>query len=268
MNYWTQSKDNVYVAAHRGWSEKYPENTMPAFKAAVALGVDQIETDVRVTKDGELVIIHDETVGRTTDSAEDVKVIDLTLAEIKALDAGIKKGEEFKGERIPTFIEFMDYIKSVDLKTIDIELKVTPATVGEELAYSVCDRILKIIDDYGYTDRCVINSFSGQLQEYVRNKYGNKYRQHVYFPVGCNGTTTIDPYSYAYCCCMFGTGGAIMADAADFEKMEARGVECWAGAAVKDEESVDMMLERGATLVTCNNPDVVLDLLRKKGKHE
>ena len=67
---------------------------------------------------------------------------------------------------------------------------------------------------------------------------------------------------------MFGTGGAIMADAADFEKMEARGVECWAGAAVKDEESVDMMLERGATLVTCNNPDVVIDLLRKKCKHE
>lgn len=78
MNYWTQSKDNVYVAAHRGWSEKYPENTMPAFKAAVALGVDQIETDVRVTKDGELVIFHDESVGRTTDGPEGVKVCELT----------------------------------------------------------------------------------------------------------------------------------------------------------------------------------------------
>jgi glycerophosphoryl diester phosphodiesterase len=46
MNYWTQNKNNVYVAAHRGWCAKYPENTMVAFRAAMELGVDQIETDV------------------------------------------------------------------------------------------------------------------------------------------------------------------------------------------------------------------------------
>ena len=66
MNYWTQSKDNIWVAAHRGWCSKYPENTMEAIKAAVEVGVDQIETDVRVTKDGELVLFHDPTVDRTT----------------------------------------------------------------------------------------------------------------------------------------------------------------------------------------------------------
>ena len=55
------------VAAHRGFSEKYPENTMEAFRAAIELDVDEIETDVRVTADGELVLIHDETVNRTTD---------------------------------------------------------------------------------------------------------------------------------------------------------------------------------------------------------
>ena len=59
-NYWTQSDKNIYVAAHRGHSAKYPENTMPAFKAAIALGVDRIETDVRITKDGVLVLIHDD----------------------------------------------------------------------------------------------------------------------------------------------------------------------------------------------------------------
>ena len=59
MNYWTQSKQNIFVAAHRGWRSKYPENTLAAFRAALELGVDQIETDVRVTADGELVLIHD-----------------------------------------------------------------------------------------------------------------------------------------------------------------------------------------------------------------
>ena len=66
MNYWTQSNTNIYVAAHRGWKSKYPENTKEAFEAALTLGVDQLETDVRITKDGELVLIHDDKVDRTT----------------------------------------------------------------------------------------------------------------------------------------------------------------------------------------------------------
>ena len=82
MNYWTQSKDNIWVAAHRGWCSKYPENTMEAIKAAVEVGVDQIETDIRVTKDGELVLFHDPTVDRTTNGTG--KVIDYTLEELRA----------------------------------------------------------------------------------------------------------------------------------------------------------------------------------------
>ena len=98
MNYWKESRDHIYVAAHRGWSTAYPENTMEAFRAAAEIGVDQIETDVRVTKDGELVLIHDATVDRTTNGTG--RVIDMTLAELKTLDAGIHKGEQFKGCKI------------------------------------------------------------------------------------------------------------------------------------------------------------------------
>ena len=90
MNYWTQSPKNIYVAAHRGWRTKYPENTMESFRAAEALGVDQLELDVRVTKDDELVVIHDPTVDRTTDGTGLVR--EKTLTELKALDAGIFKG--------------------------------------------------------------------------------------------------------------------------------------------------------------------------------
>ena len=81
------------VAAHRGFSEKYPENTMEAFRAALEAGADEIETDVRVSADGELVLIHDETADRTTDGTG--KICEMTLAELKKLDAGIKKGAEF-----------------------------------------------------------------------------------------------------------------------------------------------------------------------------
>ena len=105
MNYWKQSTDNIYVAAHRGWSEKYPENTMLAFREAIKLGVDQVETDIRLTKDQELVLIHDGKVDRTTNGTG--KVCDMTLAELKSLDAGSWKGEEFTGSRIPTLVEFL-----------------------------------------------------------------------------------------------------------------------------------------------------------------
>ena len=146
MNYWKQSKDNIYVAAHRGWCEKYPENTMEAFRAALEIGVDQIETDVRVTKDGELVLIHDQTVDRTTLSQG--RVCDFTLAELRGMDAGSKKGEEFRGARIPTLRELFELVKDHPTITLDLELKEYPVEGWEETAYSVCDRTVAMVEEY------------------------------------------------------------------------------------------------------------------------
>ena len=263
MNFWKQSEKNIYVAAHRGFSEIYPENTMEAFRAAIEIGVDQIETDVRITKDGALVLIHDDRVDRTTDGVG--KVSDMTVAELRALDAGIKKGECFRGAKIPLLTELLDLVREHPTMTLDIELKEYPSEGREALAYEVCDRVLALVDAYGYTDRVVINSFSGKLNEYVYQKYGKKYRQHVFFPLEVLGECTIDPYSYAYCSCMF--GGQYMAPVEAFDRMRAYGVQPWAGAAVKDAAGVDIAIERGATLITCNNPDEVLSLLRARGYH-
>lgn len=268
MNYWTQSTDNIWVAAHRGWRTEYPENTMEAIKAAVELGVDQIETDIRVTKDGELVLMHDATVDRTTNGTG--KVIDYTLAELRELDAGIHKGEKFKGCKIPTFIEFMDYVKQFPKLTLDLELKEYPEGDHAEIAFRVCDKILEIVDEYGFTDRVVINSFSNRLNEYVHVKYGDKYRQHVFYPMHkLKGSAEIDPYSYAYCCCVLGdkTIGTVISEQAACDYLTRRGVEPWGGAGIKDEATVELAIERGVTLITCDNPDVILSLLRQKGKH-
>lgn len=269
MNYWTESKQNVWVAAHRGSSETHPENTMIAFADAVKAGADQLETDVRITKDGELVLIHDATLERTTNGVGNVK--DYTLSELKELDAGSHKGAEFAGCKIPTLIEFMDYVAQFDTLTLDIELKEYPEVVGEELAFSVCDRVLEIVDRYGYTDRVVINTFSAGLHEYIYKKYGKKYRQHVYFPLEhLKGEVTIDPYSYGYCSCMFNVKGhpVKIADKEHFDAMAARGVEPWAGAFVKDEETVQLAIDRGAYLITCNHPAKIISILRDKGYHK
>ena len=270
MNYWNQSKNNIYVAAHRGWKTKYPENTLQALQAAMDLGVDQIEFDVRVTRDNELVVIHDPTVDRTTNGTG--LVCDKLLSELKALDAGSYMGEEYRGYQIPTLIEVMEMVKDHPTITLDIELKEYPTTPGmETLAYDVCDRVLAIIDEYGFSDRVVINTFSNPLNEYIYTKYNGKYRQHVYYPICVmKGKATMSPYSYGYCACMFRSFycDVNIADKEEFDKMASLGPQPWAGAGVVDEKGVDLAIANGATLITCNNPDEILDLLRKKGYHK
>jgi glycerophosphoryl diester phosphodiesterase len=96
------------ACAHRGDLKCFPENTVPAFESAVTKGAHQIEFDLYLSKDGRLIVIHDETVDRTTDGKG--KVTDLTFDELRALDAGGWFAPEFAGTRIPTFRETLEAI--------------------------------------------------------------------------------------------------------------------------------------------------------------
>jgi len=109
----------TYVLAHRGASILTPENTAASFQLAIDKGVDGVEFDVQMTKDDQLVIIHDEKVDRTTNAKGYVK--DFTLKEIKALDVGITFSEKYKGEKILTLEETLEIVKDCDM--INVELK-------------------------------------------------------------------------------------------------------------------------------------------------
>lgn len=122
------------IIAHRGLDETYPENTLTAFKAALEKGM-AIEIDVRGTKDDELIVLHDETVDRTTDG--EGRVDQMTLAEIKALDAGSWRGEEFAGERIPTLMETFDVVK--EYGTAETNLIIEMKTLDPGCISKICD---------------------------------------------------------------------------------------------------------------------------------
>jgi len=112
----------IDVIAHRGASAYAPENTLAAFKKAQEMGADWFELDCQLSKDQEVVIMHDETVDRTTNGHGNIR--DLTLYELKQLDAGSWKGPEFAGERIPTLAQCLDLAKFkigvyIELKSID-----------------------------------------------------------------------------------------------------------------------------------------------------
>lgn len=106
--------------AHRGYSGKYPENTMLAFKKAVEAGADGIELDVQLSKDNRIVICHDETVDRTTNGRGYIK--DITLEELQKLDASAGYTGKMGVNRIPTLEEYFEYVKDLPLVT-NIEMK-------------------------------------------------------------------------------------------------------------------------------------------------
>jgi glycerophosphoryl diester phosphodiesterase len=118
----------VLNIAHRGASGTFPENTLSAFRAAIDAGADMCELDVQLTRDAAVVVIHDETVNRTTDGAGEVAA--LTLEEIQRLDAGAKfKGGKVKTERIPTLDEVFAVISgkcglNIELKGGGVEARV------------------------------------------------------------------------------------------------------------------------------------------------
>jgi glycerophosphoryl diester phosphodiesterase len=102
-------RHKVAVIAHRGGKTFAPENTLAAFRNAISLGVDFVEMDVRETKDGGIVIMHDARVDRTTNGKG--AVADLDLATIRSLDAGSKFSRRFAGERVPTLDEVLNLCK-------------------------------------------------------------------------------------------------------------------------------------------------------------
>ena len=110
------------IFSHRGSRGTRPENTLAAFQEAVRVQSDGIELDVHVSKDGALVVIHDETVDRTTNGSGSIQ--DLTVEEIQALDAGSWFHESFTGEKIPTLEEVFQLLKELNFKgELNIELK-------------------------------------------------------------------------------------------------------------------------------------------------
>jgi glycerophosphoryl diester phosphodiesterase len=137
--------------AHRGASVVAPPNTLAAFEKAVELGADGIEFDVHLSADGVPVVIHDFTVDATTDGRG--RVAGMTLAQLKALDAGCHFDPAFAGERIPTLKEVLD--AAGDHLLLNIEMKST----------SMRDRglertVLAQIEQHGSSDRVLISSFN------------------------------------------------------------------------------------------------------------
>ena len=137
------------VLAHRGANKRAPQNTIPAFVKAVEFGSDGIETDVHLSKDGEIVICHNYTIDATSDGKG--LISDYTCEELKKYDFGSYFSQDFRGVTLPTINELLDVVK--DMKLINIEIK-PPKTKND-----LVKKTIETVHNYGISDSVIISCF-------------------------------------------------------------------------------------------------------------
>lgn len=170
------------IIAHRGASALAPENTLPAFAAAIAQGADGIELDVQMTRDEHVVVIHDETVGRTTDGRG--RVSDLTLDALRRLDAGSwfnrayprRARTEYAGLKVPTLDEVLTMVRPTPL-ILCIELK----PQGERVAQMI-GATLAAVRKAEMDDRVVYASFDHELMKQLKRQAPHAHTALLYDP--------------------------------------------------------------------------------------
>jgi len=236
------------VLGHRGASGYAPENTLEAFKLAMDMGADGFELDVHLSKDGELVVIHDETVDRTTDGTGFVG--EMTLAELKALDASNHK-EAYKGAKIPTLAEVYDLIRDTN-HIVNVEIKT------DNIFYpQLEEKVLALEKEMGMEGRIVYSSFNHYTVKKIRALAPDAQIGMLF------GDVLVEPYDY---CKSVGANLLHPSKAnlnvpglAEKAKEAGLGMNVWT---VNEVEYMEKCLACGAGIVT-NYPDIAVKLRNK-----
>ncbi len=236
--------DNI---AHRGATGYAPENTIAAFDKAIEMKADYIEMDIQRTKDGELVIIHDTSVDRTTDGTGYIK--DLTSTQLRDLDAGSWKGEEFAGEKIPTFDEILD--KYHGKIGILLELKAPELYPGieESIAQELKDRNL----DKPQNEKMIIQSFNFESMKKMNTLLPNV---PIGVLTGSKAHTTpqaLEEFS-SYADYFNPSYGLITEDLVNQVHSQGMKISSWT---VRSQESADFLLEMKVDGIITDYPDYV-----------
>lgn len=238
----------VVAISHRGEHLHHPENTMPAFRAAVEAGADFIEVDVRTTSDGRLVLSHDETVDRCTNGHG--KIAEMTFEEVRKLDAGVKFAAEFAGTQVPTFEEVMEFARGKIGVYIDSK-RISPQDLVNTVA------------KYGMEDHVVV--YGGLDLHRGVQKLNPRIKimpESVNADVASKIAEELHPAVFAF-------------DARDF-KDDVIAVVRKAGAAIyvdrlgmaDNPQSWQDAIDRGATGIQSDKPAELVAFLRSKGWHK
>jgi glycerophosphoryl diester phosphodiesterase len=158
--------DEFTAIAHRGASAYYPENTIESFQGAISMGADMIELDVQLTRDGEVVVFHDEKLTRCTNGKG--RIAEYNLVELKKLDAGSWFGKEYRGVKIPTLEEALSLCRN----KVAVNIEIKTEAVDENIRNGIEEKSLNIVERRGMREHIVFSSFDpraiGHLKEIDR----------------------------------------------------------------------------------------------------
>ena len=239
------------IFAHRGFSGRYQENTMLAFqKVWEQTKADGIELDVQMTKDGELVIMHDETLDRTTNGSGILK--DYTLAELKTLSVGINFKGVLPRQTIPTVREYLAWLKSTTLIT-NIELK-----TSIEPYPGIEDKLVALVKEYGVEKQVWFSSFNHLSIKRILELMPDAY---------CGLLTETWMLDYGKYCAEHGAATANViryyCQKPEFiQECHAHGIKVQAWT-VNEVELMEELISKGVDVLITNHPDKATKLLQK-----
>ncbi len=187
----TGKEDYMLVIAHRGANRYAPQNTLDAFRKAIEQKADGVETDVRITKDGHLVLCHNSTIKATSDGSG--RVNEKYLGELFNYDFGSWYGSRFENTAIPTLDEFLREMKAGGAGLIDIELK------RDKLGKNVVSRVIDLVRKYSLEDKVLLSSFDTNLLRLAK-EIEPSVRTGRLYPIFGNAVSTKlgDPVRNAY----------------------------------------------------------------------
>jgi len=236
---------NTLIQAHRGASYFRPENTLEAFAAAIEQGADGIELDVHLSKDGEIVVAHDEKLERVSDGTGHIN--DYTLKELKLFNFG-KLFPDISSCKIPTMSEVFSLVKPSAL-TLNIELKTT------EYQYpDLCEKLIALAREYSMKDRIIYSSFNHYSLQEIKKIEPNA-RIGLLYQMGM-----VDPWVYADYLGAYAIHPhyyIISALPETVDRCHENGVKVNVWTVDKD-DAIEQMLKSGVDGIITNRPDIAI----------
>lgn len=274
------------VIAHRGFSAEAPENTMAAIQKAIDLGADMVEFDVLLSRDGAVVVIHDEDLERTTDG--EGLVAEHDLDHLQKLDAGSwfgknSAGETFRGEPIPTLDEVLTSTRGRILVNVEIKTEAIfdlpddkaggeaggeagdeagggpDAEVAELLATSLPGRVAELIRQHDMVDRVIVSSFDPRALDQIRRvapeiRRASLYEKHLHAgKLPTEVTSQVAAHA-------FNAGRKVLTD-----EMLANAASAGLPVSVytvNERRRMEHWIDRGVSAIFTDRPDVMIALLR------
>ena len=268
--------EKIWVSGHRGDRMHGDENTMRAIRRAVCAGVDMVEIDVRMTKDGGLILMHDATVDRTTNGHG--RVQDLTVAEVRALDAAVHRTDLEAGSESPALLtEVLEYLKSSPDVHLILEYKDHRREGDPAFVEEAADRITDLVLSSGLEERIIVNSFDGRTLEKVYERAGDCLAYHGFYPWYFMGPMDLDPERFLDMACILHWAleddGTIvrlpdpLSPEEWYDYVTAVGIAPLAAPSLRTLENYEEAIRRGTRIVNADDPYELLEYLKKTGRH-